>query len=955
VARAYYWHRFFSHQPDLNFDSALVKDALYKVIDFWLEMGVDGFRLDAIPYLYEREGTNCENLPETHQYLKELRRYIDSKYPNRLLLAEANQWPEDAIAYFGEGDECNMAFNFPVMPRLFMSIRMEDRYPITEILDQTPPIPPSCQWATFLRNHDELTLEMVTDEERDYMYRVYAQDRQMRINLGIRRRLAPLLGNDRRGIELMNALLFSLPGTPVLYYGDEIGMGDNIYLGDRNGVRTPMQWSSDRNAGFSRTNPQKLYLPVTIDPEYHFEAVNVEAQQNNPNSLLWWTKHLIEQRKNFSAFGRGTIEFLRCDNRKVLAFTRRYQDETILVVANLSRFPQSAELNLSEFKDLTPIEVFGRATFPIVSDRGYGLTLGAHAFYWFALKARPVLGESINAIPQASELPELVVADFSAIFDPRTLENLGRLLPPYLVTRRWFLGKNRPILNLELIDVIPVPGTPGHIVMMEVLYADGEPEIYTMPTALATGDEMERVRKQLGEVTLLRVRTEKGEQGSLYGAVWNQSFTDALLTAIAKRRNLHGLHGELAASHTRAFRKIWGPKHPRLDGIAQNTEHRNASIIYGDRFVLKLFRRIQAGVNPEIEMTEFLTERGFANVPRYAGSMEYRHSNGENYSVAMLQSFVPNQGEAWQYTIDSLSRFFEQALTRPETDSLRQYASRHPFTLMNDPMPAEAQELIGTYSESARLLGQRTGELHLALASAPENPVFAPEPFTDHYRLGLYHSMIGKVGRTLELLGRKLPGLPGELQTEARRVLAQEDMIRARFRPIRDLRFEAMRIRMHGDLHLGQLLHTGKDFVFIDFEGELTRSIGERRIKRSPLRDVAGMLRSFQYASDAVLFGRIPGITSRSELRPTLELWGGYWYAWVGALYLKSYFDVLRSSNLLPRNEAEVRVMLSAFVLERALDQLTWELTDRPEWVIVPLHGILKAFESADQLQPVSV
>ena len=947
VARAYYWHRFFSHQPDLNFDSPLVKDALYKVIDFWLEMGIDGFRLDAIPYLFEREGTNCENLPETHQYLKELRHYIDSKYPNRLLLAEANQWPEDAIAYFGNGDECNMAFNFPVMPRLFMSIRMEDRYPITEILDQTPPIPPTCQWATFLRNHDELTLEMVTDEERDYMYRVYAQDRQMRINLGIRRCLAPLLGNDRRGIELMNALLFSLPGTPVLYYGDEIGMGDNIYLGDRNGVRTPMQWSSDRNAGFSRANPQKLYLPVTIDPEYHFEAVNVEAQQNNPNSLLWWTKHLIEQRKNFSAFGRGTVAFLKCDNRKVLAFTRRHNDESILVVANLSRFPQSAELNLDEFKDMTPVEIFGRAKFSPISTGGYCLTLGAHGFYWFAVEARPVLGESLNVPHTARELPVLDIDEFSAMFEPGNLEALGRLLPPFLVTRRWFIGKHRPILNLELLDVIAVPGSPGHIILMEVSYGDGEPEIYTMPSALATGEEMERVRRQLGETSLLRVRNARGEEGVLYGAVWNEAFTEALLTAIAKRRKFRGLNGELTASHTRTFRKVWGPTHPRLESAAQNTEHSNTSVVYGDRFILKLFRRVQSGVNPEIEMTEFLTRQDFQNVPPYAGSMEYRN-NGDTYSIALLQGLVHNQGDAWQHTIDSLSRFFENALTRPETDSIRQYAVRLPFTLIDDQLPSEVQELIGTYTESARLLGKRTGELHLVLGSDSSTPAFAPEPFTDHYRLGLYHSLIGKLGRTFELLSRRLPGLPEELQTEARRVLAQEDMIRGRFRPIRDLRFDAMRIRLHGDLHLAQVLYTGKDFVFVDFEGELDRSLGERRIKRSPLRDVAGMLRSFQYASSAVLFGRIPGITSRPESRSSLELWAGYWYAWVGALFLKSYFDVTRTSGLLPSSDGDLGAMLSAYVLERALDQLTCELNDRPEWVIVPLHGILKAVGAAE-------
>ncbi|HSP55550.1 MAG TPA: maltose alpha-D-glucosyltransferase, partial [Dehalococcoidia bacterium] len=361
IANSHYWHRVYSHQPDLNFDNPETKEALFNVLDFWLDAGVDGLRLDAVPYLYEREGTSCENLPETHGALKELRRHVDRGYPNRMLLAEANQWPEDAISYFGDGDECHMAFHFPVMPRLFMAVQMEDRFPIVDILNQTPPIPDGCQWGLFLRNHDELTLEMVTDEDRDYMYRVYAEERQARINLGIRRRLAPLLGNNRRRIELMNGLLFSLPGTPIIYYGDEIGMGDNIYLGDRNSVRTPMQWSGDRNAGFSRANPQSLFLPVTIDPEYHYETVNVEAQQNNPHSLLWWMKRLIALRKRYRAFSRGSIEFLFPDNRKVLTFIRRFEGETILVVANLSRFVQYVELDLSAFRGRRPVELFGHS------------------------------------------------------------------------------------------------------------------------------------------------------------------------------------------------------------------------------------------------------------------------------------------------------------------------------------------------------------------------------------------------------------------------------------------------------------------------------------------------------------------------------------------------------------------------------------------------------------------
>jgi maltose alpha-D-glucosyltransferase/alpha-amylase len=387
-AGAYYWHRFYSHQPDLNYDNPKVKDSVLKALDFWLDSGIDGVRLDAIPYLFEREGTNCENLPETHQFLKEMRRHVDSNYSNRMLLAEANQWPEDAVAYFGEGDECHMSFHFPLMPRLFMSIRMEDRFPIIDILAQTPSIPDNSQWALFLRNHDELTLEMVTDEERDYMYRAYTQDRAARINLGIRRRLAPLLGNDRKRIELMNGLLFSLPGTPVIYYGDEIGMGDNIFLGDRNGVRTPMQWSADRNAGFSRANRQRLYLPIVTDPEYHYESVNVEAQSQNPHSLLSWMKRLIALRKRHRAFGRGTLELLRPENRKVLAFVRAYESEQILCVANLSRFLQVLELDLSKWKGMVPVELFGATELPTIGDTPYFLTLGPHSFYWFSLQPR---------------------------------------------------------------------------------------------------------------------------------------------------------------------------------------------------------------------------------------------------------------------------------------------------------------------------------------------------------------------------------------------------------------------------------------------------------------------------------------------------------------------------------------------------------------------------------------
>ena len=927
LAKAYYWHRFYSHQPDLNYDNPEVRAAILQVMDFWLDLGVDGFRLDAIPYLYERENTNCENLPETHAFLKEMRSHVDSKYPGRLLLAEANQWPEDAIAYFGAGDECNMAFHFPLMPRLFMATRMEDRYPIMEILDQTPAIPPNCQWATFLRNHDELTLEMVTDEERDYMYRVYAHDRQMRINLGIRRRLAPLLGNDRRKIELMNALLFSLPGTPVLYYGDEIGMGDNIYLGDRNGVRTPMQWSADRNGGFSNANPQKLYLPVTIDPEYHYESVNVEAQQQNPSSLLWWMKQLIEQRKLYKAFGRGTLEFLHPANRKVLAFLRRFEGEDILVVANLSRFPQPAELNLSQFKDRAPIELSGKAVFPVICDAPYKMTLGAHGFYWFSLETRNAIRESVTG-PTDRE-PVWQVGSLDHLFEGRNLAVFTRLLTPYLQGRRWFLGKGRPIREVEIMDVIAIPNTTSTVLLAQVEYGEGDPEVYVLMAATATGPMVDEVYASFSDTVFVRLTTPDGNTALLYSAIWSRAFADELLNAMGRRRRFRGLHGEMAGSHSRNFRSVWGPDHRRLEPQVQRAEQSNNSIIYGGRFILKLFRRIEPGPNPDIEIGEFLTRHGFPHVPQFTGAIEYRAAGAEPMQMAMLQSFVENQGSAWQYTLDALGQFYEQGLARSPEDR------RNPQLL---------KELSGAYAPSPQLLGKRTAELHLALASAVADgaPEFAPEPFSAHYRLGIYHRMMGAATRTLETLRLQLAGLPPDIQSDASKVLEKQNALLARFRPIRDRSIDGLRIRIHGDLHLNQVLHTGKDFVFIDFEGDLSRPLSERRIKRSALRDVASMLCSFQYAAYAVLFGRVPGVRLRPEGAGELEAWSDAWYAWVGAEFLKGYRGAAAGNAFLPANEEEFGILLDGFLLEESIDQLAHDLADRPGWARIPLRGILK-------------
>jgi len=942
VAKAYYWHRFYSHQPDLNYDNPRVRQEILRAVDFWFALGVDGLRLDAVPYLYERENTNCENLPETHTFLKELRRHIDHKFTNRLLLAEANQWPEDAAAYFGQGDECHMNFHFPLMPRLFMAIYTEDHFPIIDILQQTPPIPDNCQWGIFLRNHDELTLEMVTDEERDYMYRVYAQDPQMRLNLGIRRRLAPLLGNHRRRIELMNGLLFSLPGTPILYYGDEIGMGDNIYLGDRNGVRTPMQWSADRNAGFSRANPQKLYLPIIIDPEYHYEALNVEAQQNNPHALLWWMKRLIALRNRFKAFSRGTIEFLRPENRRVLVFLRRHQTECILVVANLSRFVQYVELNLGAFAGMTPVEMFGRVAFPPIGDLPYFLTLGPHAFYWFTLEPRT---EKSDISLSAAEIPTLTLTGTcGSIFQVENKTTLATFLPNYLRGRRWFGGKARPFRSVSVQEVIPIslPAVTVYLTSVLVPYTDGGPETYVLPLAIAAGAEAEQMQKDFPQAAVALVRGEDGE-GLVYEALWDKRFRQALLDAIARRRRCKGSAGELVAFPTRVFRTVQETVSAPLESALMKAEQSNTSIVYDNTFILKLFRRVAPGVNPDWEIGRFLTEKAaFPHTPSVAGAFEYRPKHGEPVTVAILQRFVPNQGDAWQYTLDTLDRYFEQALAHGEL--------QHPplpqkpmVALSEEEPPRLMQETIGSYLAAAQLLGQRTAELHLALASDTNDPNFAPEPFSALYQRSIYQTMRSRVALAFPLLRQQLKTLPQAVRTEAQRVLDCEDVVLKRFQKILGRKITAMRIRCHGDYHLGQVLYTGKDFVIIDFEGEPARPLSERRIKRSPLRDVAGMLRSFHYAAYTALFtpSTEAMYASHPEAVTSLDSWARCWYLWVSAIFLKAYRSVASRALFVPRTREELQILLDAYLLEKAVYELGYELNNRPDWVRIPLQGIL--------------
>ena len=939
VANAYYWHRFYSHQPDLNFDNPKVKEAIFKALDFWMDLGIDGVRLDAVPYLYEREGTNGENLPETHVFLRELRGHVDSGYPNRMLLAEANQWPEDAVSYFGQGDECQMSFHFPLMPRLFMSIRMEDRFPIVDILAQTPSIPDTAQWALFLRNHDELTLEMVTDEERDYMYRAYTQDRLARLNLGIRRRLAPLLGNDRRRIELMNGLLFSLPGTPVLYYGDEIGMGDNIFLGDRNGVRTPMQWSADRNAGFSRANRQRLYLPVITDPEYHYETVNVEAQQGNPHSIYSWTKRLIALRKRHRAFGRGTLELLRPENRKVLAYVREYESEKILCIANLSRFLQAVELDLSKWKGLVPVELFSSNEMPVVGDNPYFLTMGPHAFYWFAMQPRAAPSIQSDGAQPARVLPEVRVAGgWEAALVGGSKEALEAVLLGYIPQRRWFGGKARRIKTVTITDVVSVPGAEGNSYLTSVVigYAEGDPDTYMLPVAYANAAEAPHILERWPQSAVAWIRNQgEDARGLLYDALGPPNFAEAILGAIARRRRAAGGMGTLVGSTTRAFARLRGPETIRLEAQLSVAEQSNNSVIFGERLMLKVFRRLEEGVNPELEVGRFLTEKTtFGHIAPLAGSLEYRRAKGEPISIAILQAYVPNQGDAWQYTLNTLAHFF----TAPELVGAQPPAMPRSLLEASKLEPSEiATKAIGGYLDSARLLGRRTAELHAALASDPADPAFAPERITSIDQRSIYQSLSGLSMRATDLLRTQLNKLPADARDEGRKVLELESRIAHILKSFLARRLNTTRIRVHGDYHLGQVLYTGHDFVIIDFEGEPTRSLYERRLKRLAMRDVAGMLRSFSYASQAAL---------RSEHVPAerlaeLHSWSRFWVDSVSAVFLKSYLSTAGSASWVPQSQEDLELQLTTMLLEKALYELRYEMNLRPDWVRIPLRGIL--------------
>jgi maltose alpha-D-glucosyltransferase / alpha-amylase len=1107
TAKAFYWHRFFSHQPDLNFDNPLVIEEVLKAMRFWLDMGVDGLRMDAIPYLVERDGTSCENLPETHAIIRTIRAAIDAEYGNRLILAEANQWPADVRPYFGDGDECHMAFHFPLMPRIYMALRQEDRLPITDIMAQTPPIPETCQWGLFLRNHDELTLEMVTDDERDYMYFAYSADPRMRINVGIRRRLAPLVDNNRRRIELLNSLLLSFPGTPILYYGDEIGMGDNIYLGDRNGVRTPMQWTSDRNAGFSRCDPARLYFPVIMDPIYGYQVVNVEAQQSDQSSLLHWTRNMIALRKLFQVFGRGSLTFLNPSNRKVLVYLRDLErpdgsHETVLCCANLSRFAQPVSLDLSAYAGMEPVEMLGYVPFPTITSAPYALSLAPYSFLWLELqpataKADPFPEretEPIKVAIGADANNEVVALDlltkgWSGWFAGHGLELLRSTLPAWLPRQRWFGAKTRTIQSIRLLDWVELPAAiaanttilpaadlpapssiPPVLLYIEISYVEGSTDVYQVPLAFSTGADAEQLIAAAPQGVLATFTTPIGP-AILHDAAGREDTRQGLLTLIERNTTLplsteHTAALEVAASLAAAAtghsarasiadgeaadllqhpeRATHGPAlgstvhlrphevfpavdsavsvtpvddgpipHPlgiespiapvpinaqpgeaaapprssaaaatsvaqrmqlrespaagesatmggrlearsstvfsashlnhRFPSRVVGTEQSNTSIIYGHDLILKLFRRLQPGENPEVDIGRYLTETAkFKHIPPFMGEITITPACGEKTTAAVLQGLVANECDGWSWFLGQIFSFFELVGSRPAPPELT------PPSLASGVESREERAFADAAADAASQLGRRTAEMHLALATPTADPAFAPIPMTqeslaqDTRRIGAHLNSV------LDILKERFASFDYRTCEAAAQLIASHRVLLARISDLSGLRdASGQLIRIHGDYHLGQTLRTAQpdartpgDFVLLDFEGEPARTLAERRRKQSPLKDVAGMLRSFSYAAHLGL-DQFAGMAPDGFDSGPAAAWASFWERSMSSEFLSGYREAVAANPALLPPPAQAQLLLNAYLLEKALYEVQYELNNRPAWLRIPLAGIL--------------
>jgi len=897
-AQAYFWHRFYSHQPDLNFDNPKVLEEVLSVMHFWLDLGVDGLRLDAIPYLIERDGTSNENLPETHEVLKKIRADLDAHYPDRMLLAEANMWPEDTQQYFGpDADECHMAFHFPLMPRMYMAVAQEDRFPITDIMRQTPAIPETCQWAIFLRNHDELTLEMVTDAERDYLWNTYAADKRARINLGIRRRLAPLMERDRRRVELMNALLLTMPGTPVLYYGDEIGMGDNIFLGDRDGVRTPMQWSPDRNGGFSRADPASLTLPAIQDPLYGFQAVNVEAQERDRHSLLNTVKRMLAVRREHQAFGRGTQRFLRPANRKILAYLREHGDETMLCVANLGRTAQAVELDLHEFEGRTPVELSGGTAFPKIGQLPYLLTLPPYGFSWFCLsKADTAPGWSSGAPGADVERYTFVLRP--ALADVTQGQNRGvfegDILPAYVAQRRWFGAKDEAITGVSVSRVVPLPGVEDLLLTeLAVTTANGT-AIYTLPLGIAwEGEPQGPFASNLAIARVRRGRTV----GLLTDGFTLASFPASIVTALRDNAIVPVDGGELRFTGTPEL-----DIEPDAEPEWLSAEQSNSSMVLGQKAVLKLLRKIQPGIHPDAEMVRYLTANGFANTPAILGEVRLEQG-GETSLVMLVQRFVYNQGDGWGWTLGILER-----------------------------LASDDETSFSNYENFASNFGKRLREMHAVLATQSEDAAFAPETLSLADADTLSGRIEGQLDKALGLLGNTAFD-SDDARTHAAFLQEHRQQLMDRVRAVARGAEGRARTRIHGDLHLGQVLVTGSDVMIIDFEGEPAKPLAERRGKDIPLRDVAGVLRSFDYAA-AVGQQNLPA-SSETDQGRARERYAAFRDSAVRA-FLTGYTG---------EEQPAAEPLLDLFILEKAAYEIAYEAANRPHWIGVPVAGLARAAE----------
>jgi maltose alpha-D-glucosyltransferase/alpha-amylase len=915
VAQAYYWHRFFSHQPDLNFDNPHVVKAMMHTMRFWFDAGVDGMRLDAVPYLCVREGTSNENLPETHAVLKHMRAELDLHYSDRMFLAEANQWPEDVREYFGDGDECHMAYHFPLMPRMYMAIAQEDRHPIVEIMEQTPDIPDNCQWAMFLRNHDELTLEMVTDRERDYLYQTYATDLQARLNLGIRRRLAPLLDNDRHCIELMHLLLMTLSGSPILYYGDEIGMGDNLLLGDRNGVRTPMQWNGGVNGGFSKAAAKHLFLPLIDDMVYGYAAVNVESQQRNPSSLLNWTRRLIAMRKSNQAFGRGTLHFLRPGNRKILAYLREYEGETILCVANMSRAPQAVELDLSAFKQRVPVELMGRSRFPPIGELPYLLTLGEHGFYAFRLAADVEAPAWHEERPVPPDLPTLVLVAtgwhtlFERAEDGETVNQLmvrrareqleHQIVPRYFRGQPWFAHRDASVEKFEFGATREWTVDVGSwlLATVAVTLAGGEVHRYAIPLALAWEDEDESRVSALLHATLAKVR-RRARVGVLFDAFWDDRFCCAVVAGMERGETLAFGEGALVFNATRAYPGFACPVGPAAI-VRDVSEHGRLRMNLDDRLVLKGYRALAEGTHPELELSRFLTETAkFPHVPQLAGTLEYEDAQGQRSALAILECYSANQGNARGYTLDYLERFLDATRASPE----QLPDARHT-----------------AYMGLMKTLGQRTAEFHRALALPDEAGAFGSEPISAVDILDWVNAARHAMEAMFDQLEQALPLLPEASRAIAGSLFAVRPRLYRRVVRLAAVRLDAMKTRCHGNYHLGQVWLANNDFLIANFGGEPGRSWAERRRKHTPLLDVAGILLSLGEAGDTAL-DRVTGDLpeARAALQRTVDDWEGLAHQ----AFFRSY---RRAMNGHPSHLADAAVadtLLTLLLAEKAISDV---------------------------------